>query len=188
MDREWMSASRLSQEYEDGVKMFIRFAVEHEEDPTKIVCPCLKCCFAKRISAADLEDHLIMYGIDQSYKCRTRHGETRCKGSDPGNIENHAAADANANIYEDDQMEEFAKVVEEDLRDCPEMFERLVSDSEKPLYDGCTKYTRLSTVLKLYNLKASNGWSDKSFTELLALLKDMLPENNVYSRLFSTSN
>ena len=27
-------------------------------------------------------------------------------------------------------------------------------------------------------LKASNGWSDKSFTELLELLKDMLPEGN----------
>lgn len=59
------------------------------------------------------------------------------------------------------------------------MFERLVSDAEKPLYDGCTKFTRLSTVLKLYNLKAGNGWMDKSFTELLALMKDMLPEDNV---------
>jgi len=30
----------------------------------------------------------------------------------------------------------------------------------------------------LYNLKVENGWSDKSFTILLNLLKDMLPENN----------
>ena len=59
------------------------------------------------------------------------------------------------------------------------MFERLVSNAEKPLYNGCTKFTRLFAVLKLYNLKAGNGWSDKSFTELLALMKDMLPEDNV---------
>jgi len=69
--------------------------------------------------------------------------------------------------------------VVEDLQDCPKMFERLVSDSGKPLYDGCIKFTRLSAVLKLYNIKVRNGWSDKSFTDLLALLKDMLPEDNV---------
>ena len=59
------------------------------------------------------------------------------------------------------------------------IFERLVSDAEKPLYKGCTKFTRLSAILKLYNLKAVNGWSDKSFTKLLALMRDMLPEDNV---------
>ncbi|XP_058775331.1 uncharacterized protein LOC131649595 [Vicia villosa] len=59
------------------------------------------------------------------------------------------------------------------------MFERLVSDAETPLYEGCTKFTRLSTVLKLYNLKARHGWSDKSFTDLLTLLSEILPKNNV---------
>lgn len=34
-------------------------------------------------------------------------------------------------------------VIEEDLRDCPQIFERLVTDAEKPLYDGCTKFTKL---------------------------------------------
>ncbi|XP_019183937.1 PREDICTED: uncharacterized protein LOC109178839 [Ipomoea nil] len=43
---------------------------------------------------------------------------------------------------------------------------------------GCSKYTRLSAVLKLFNLKAGNGWSDKSFTALLDLINDMLPEDN----------
>jgi hypothetical protein len=33
-------------------------------------------------------------------------------------------------------------------------------------------------VLKLFNLKAKHGWSDISFTSLLELLKDMLPEGN----------
>ena len=46
-------------------------------------------------------------------------------------------------------------------------------------FNGCAKFTRLSAVLKLYNLKAGNGWSDKSFTELLVLSRDMLPEDNV---------
>ena len=49
------------------------------------------------------------------------------------------------------------------------------SDANTPLYPGSTNFTRLSAVLRLMYLKAINGWTDKSFTELLHLLKDMLP-------------
>jgi len=52
------------------------------------------------------------------------------------------------------------------------------SDVETPLYPGSTNFTRLSKMLRLMNLKAINGWTDKSFTKLLQLLKDMLPEGN----------
>ncbi|KAL9667653.1 hypothetical protein QQ045_002016 [Rhodiola kirilowii] len=60
----------------------------------------------------------------------------------------------------------------------PHVLESLRNDSELPLYKVCFKYTRPSATLKLFNLKAKNGWSNKSFTELLALVKDMLPEGN----------
>ena len=55
---------------------------------------------------------------------------------------------------------------------------QFVEDSKKPLYPGCHKYSRLSGDLKLLQLKASHGWTDKSFKQLLDLLKDMLPEGN----------
>ena len=59
-------------------------------------------------------------------------------------------------------------------------FEGLMEDSEKPLFPGCKpEYKRLSSVLELPKLKASNGWSDKSFTALLGLLADILPEGNM---------
>ena len=57
-------------------------------------------------------------------------------------------------------------------------YEKTKNDSKKPLYSGCTTFTRLSAVLALVNLKARFGWSDKSFTELLVLLKKLLPEDN----------
>ena len=58
------------------------------------------------------------------------------------------------------------------------LYEKLEIDSKKPLYLGCTTFTRLSGVLALVNLKARFGWSDKSFIELLVLLKNMLPEES----------
>jgi len=58
------------------------------------------------------------------------------------------------------------------------VYDNLCKDKEQPLYLGCTKFSRLSVVLRLFNLKVKNGWSDKSFTELLELLTEMLPEGN----------
>lgn len=178
MDRKWISANRLSKEYEIGVKEFVEFAVKNAKDPNRVVCPCLKCCFGKRVREDELEGHLVCNGIDQSYTCWIRHGEKKKGNINFENSSTYASTDFDTDTYEPDRVDEIAKAVEEDLRDCPKMFESLLSDAEKELYNGCTKFTRLSAILKLYNLKASNGWSDKSFTELLTLIKDMLPDDN----------
>ena len=58
-------------------------------------------------------------------------------------------------------------------------YEKLEIDLKMPLYLGCTSFTQLSTVLGLVILKARFGWSDKSFTDLLVLLKTMLPKDNM---------
>ena len=44
------------------------------------------------------------------------------------------------------------------------VYETMYADAETPLYVGSTKFTRLSAVLRLMNLKAANGWTDKSST------------------------
>ncbi|KAK7266896.1 hypothetical protein RIF29_19556 [Crotalaria pallida] len=173
-----MFANRLTDEYNEGVKEFIRFAVDHAEDPSRIICPCLQCCYSRKVSLTELKNHLVCYGIDQSYTCWTRHGETREEFGALKDDAGYALNDADTNSYDGDCFDEMAVVLEEDLRDCPEMFERLMNDAEKPLYDGCTQFNKLSTVLKLYKLKSANGWTDKSFTDLLMLLKDMLPKDN----------
>ena len=48
------------------------------------------------------------------------------------------------------------------------MYDKLQTDSKKPLYSGCkNSLMLLSTVLSLVNVKARYGWSDKSFSVLL---------------------
>ena len=50
------------------------------------------------------------------------------------------------------------------LVDIPGVFDDLCNNSKIPLFPGCTRFTKLTAVFKLYNLKAKNGWSDKSIT------------------------
>lgn len=59
-----------------------------------------------------------------------------------------------------------------------ENFEKLLDDAKKPLYPNCKIFTKISTLIKLYNLKVKFGWSEKSITELLKLIGDILPTPN----------
>jgi hypothetical protein len=51
---------------------------------------------------------------------------------------------------------------------------QFIEDSNKPLYSDCHKYSHLSGDLKLLQLKADHGWSNKSLKHLLDVLRDMI--------------
>ncbi|XP_074336466.1 uncharacterized protein LOC141673610 [Apium graveolens] len=53
-----------------------------------------------------------------------------------------------------------------------------VQGENEPLYPGCESFTKMRALVKLYNLKAKHGISDKCFSDVLLLLASMLPEGN----------
>ena len=53
---------------------------------------------------------------------------------------------------------------------------RLSRDAHKELYPGCKSYSKLSFVVKLLHMMSMNNWSQKSFTMLLQMFKEILPE------------
>ena len=65
------------------------------------------------------------------------------------------------NMIRDVGVQNFVKVV------C----ESMTTNVETPLYPGSTNFTQLSTVLRLINLKALNGWIDKSFTRIALVVE-----------------
>ena len=93
-------------------------------------CPCLACCFWGLVDAVGLKSHLLRYGIDRSYTCQIFHGEKSNKNVEPGDSTLYASDDNGTNTYDCDRVEEIAEELEEDLQDCPKIFERLVSDIE----------------------------------------------------------
>nr|GEW01542.1 hypothetical protein [Tanacetum cinerariifolium] len=57
-------------------------------------------------------------------------------------------------------------------------FQEQLLDIEKPLYERCPDFTKLFVIVKLLNLKGKYGPYNKFFTELLGLIKKMLPAGN----------
>ncbi|XP_073121332.1 uncharacterized protein [Henckelia pumila] len=66
----------------------------------------------------------------------------------------------------------------ENYTENPEEFVKFLEDADKPLYNGCKRYTKLSALVKLYNTKARHEMSDALFSDLLTDFGDMLPDNH----------
>ena len=189
---------RHSTEYRKGVINFMNAAEEDRKrrNSDYMCCPCADCKNENMFdSGEDVHGHLIQRGFMEGYTCWVKHGEQE-SGSG-------AAADRSGAHNQEDENEhdmfipsplggEMVDVdhdlLQDMLRDVEDpaqnerdgmKFSRLVSDSETPLYAGCkAKHTKLSVTLDLMKLKASSGWTDKSFTDLLGILKAMLPVEN----------
>ncbi|CAK8561831.1 unnamed protein product [Lathyrus sativus] len=185
MNRSWMRANRLSFEYEHGVMEFLELPKSNAKKnlaPPKsdvekslhllFLCPCVRCAnHEPKLNKKEIMDHLICHGICQSYTQWIWHGEVVAKSN--------VSQRDNVSAEMDDLLEDMMRDIGQDLFKKAHAYDTLCSDKDKPLYPGCTNFTRLSAVLKLFNLKANNGWTDNFFTELLELLTQMLPEGNV---------
>ncbi|KAL2905095.1 Protease HtpX-like protein 2 [Bienertia sinuspersici] len=177
MDRSWIRNSKPGdREYDAGVRQFINFAVKNSEGREKLPCPCHKCHNLLHKRVDEILNHLTKFAFDNTYTCWIWHGE-KMDETHVGKPKNSVFEEEN--VVEGDNLEDMLRVAQDEFNDDPSKFERLLSDSEKPLYPGCKKYSRLKAILKLYNLKAANGLSDKGFGDFLEVFKDMLPEENV---------
>ena len=177
MDRSWIRNSKLGDlEYEAGVTQFINFAISNSGGGEKLPCPCYQChnLMHKRID--EILNHLSKWPFDKTYTCWIWHGE---KNHDTNKGKHEGSVCGDYEGVEGENLEDMLHTAQDRLNEDPTKFEKLLSDSEKPLYPGCTKYSKLSAIIMLYNLKATHGLSDVAFSEHLELFKDMLPKENV---------
>ena len=72
------------------------------------------------------------------------------------------------------------KFIDGNIDENQAILEKLSKESNKELYPDCSDFTKIKATFWLYNLKAKNNWSGKSFTELLKLLIKMLPGGNKF--------
>jgi hypothetical protein len=153
-----------------------------------LLCPCADCMNERQFPANQVHEHLLTRGFMRNYACQDNHGE-----DENYNVHNHgdemdgenAELPADEGGYDSeesdglDQMLRDGETAYSDERQY-EKFKSMVQDSKTPLYPGCKEeHSKLHVVLSLLQLKSTNGWSDKSFTELLQLIGDLLPAGHV---------
>jgi len=154
------------------------------DDEVKFRCPCVNCLNGRKLNATQVREHLICDSFLRSYTIWTWHDElidipiiSRTEHVVHSTMKERQQKRCEERV-EEDNMEDMILDVGIEAFAQAHVYETMSTDAETPLYVGYTKFTRLSAILRLMNLKATNGWTDKSFIELLVLLNEMLPEGN----------
>ncbi|GJS88485.1 hypothetical protein Tco_0771121 [Tanacetum coccineum] len=178
--RKWMyNVERVTPEYVNGFSEFIKTAEDHQAKTgeARISCPCKEC--AHFICHDDIETiryHLFKHGFTNNYTWWKHHGEVGRDCNDvvlESNVNNNDDNCGSSNQNINDMLHHAEHDAELDM----EKLQQLFVESEKPLYAGCTNFTKLSAVLQLF-VKAEYGLSDVGFNKLLELFYKMLPKNN----------
>jgi hypothetical protein len=135
--------------------------------------------------------------VDQTNHCWTEHNmareDTDVRDDDDVDQTNHcwveqnmAGEDTNVGGDDDvDDLDEILRNVESEFsgKSQNRKFSQIMKDYETPLFSGCKKeHNKLHIIVTLLQMKASNGWSDNGFNELLQFLNDLLAKANMLPR------
>lgn len=121
-------------------------------------------------------------GMDKKYKssCWSIHGEKRDSAEDSVLQYETEAFDLFKTIFSMDEGGPNPTTDNEDDEAPEEIeFKKKLRDAQTPLYSDCLKHTKVSAIMGLYRFKVKSGVSENYFDQLLVLLEDLLPEDNV---------
>ncbi|XP_074362078.1 uncharacterized protein LOC141702275 [Apium graveolens] len=161
---KWVTLPRYSDKYRMGVKAFITNAFSEYASGNELKCPCRKCSNRYWYGESVIKEHLICNGV--------------CPQSTEWiyEVSNHKNNDVDDNMDSDigmglaDELEAMIRNTYENcnndsehgvrkgLDDDAKKFYRLVEEGGQPLYPECLKFTRLSFIVRLYQLKCIHGF------------------------------
>ncbi|XP_020204521.2 uncharacterized protein LOC109789889 [Cajanus cajan] len=183
MDKKWTKLPRFNRDYINGVESFLDFAYSKgRPQGEEILCPCAKCgncCWEKRNV---VYNHLIAIGFVEGYNVWVHHGE---RISRPMEIdkdiedEEDSRDDIDCLLYDTFRNVVETEGVNKGLNKDARKFYNLIDEAKQELYPGCKNFSTLSFIIRMYLLKCLHGWSNASFTALLELLKEAIPDLNI---------
>uniref|UniRef100_A0A2N9GHE4 Transposase-associated domain-containing protein n=1 Tax=Fagus sylvatica TaxID=28930 RepID=A0A2N9GHE4_FAGSY len=200
IDKTWMFIKdRRLPEWQNGMKAFLDMAFAKIEVANTIRCPCRKCVNVVPKTRDEVALDLCKFGMDQAYKRWIFHGEELYDepfDDNNGDIDirsdQERCDDANAyeminNMIRGENLasttiggdDDFHMRDREEPNDNANKFYRLLWDAEQKLYPSCKTLTKLSFVVRLFQMKCLYGWSDKSIEGLLELFRLTLPDGHL---------
>ncbi|CAA7033482.1 unnamed protein product [Microthlaspi erraticum] len=159
-----------------------------------MLCPCRDCRNLCHQSVEEIVEHLVIRGMDKKYKtsCWSIHGEKRASTEDSGRRHETEAFELfktafSMNEGEPNQTNGNEALEANDDEAVEEtQFKKKLREAETPLYSDFIKYTKVSAIMGLYRFKVKSGVSENYFDQLLDLIKDILPEDNVLPKSLAT--
>ncbi|XP_055822231.1 uncharacterized protein LOC129890774 [Solanum dulcamara] len=152
---------------------------------------------------AEVFSHLLQRGFSKKYTCWHMNDEKRAQS----NVESlprvhnkparqYSMHDMLNDVFDNNEFQDFSpsnllnndnpKGDEGKSQEEREEIKKLLEDENQELYDGCTKYNKLSFIVRFYHIKILCGVTDKSFSMILDLLKDVFPQAKLSSSFYES--
>ncbi|XP_071906894.1 uncharacterized protein [Coffea arabica] len=189
MDKTWMQKNRRSKEYWDGLQKFLDYAFQNSSINGMILCPCKECKCGVCVTRENAELHLKVYGFVKGYTHWAAHGEFVYSSAPKPTSHDishgvrdelddmHGLVHDALGISEQDQTKTDGTEYKNQLPNGEaEKFYNLIDNSNKELYSGCKRFSKLSFMIRLLHLKCLGKLSNKIFDMLLDLLKEAFPD------------
>ncbi|XP_020271010.1 uncharacterized protein LOC109846198 [Asparagus officinalis] len=186
MDRSWMFVRDRfhNPDFTNGLKTFLDAAKQHLDHENKTRCPCVKCQNALLcLSLPEIRRHILVNGFEQHYTTWTEHGEDFVDVADDQmyeDFESDSDDDDDDNAVMLDMLNDVQGAISMETDDENDIYvnkyDYLFNEAQRELYPGCTKFSALSFIIKLMQIKIDGRWSNKSLKNLLKLLNDSYPK------------
>jgi hypothetical protein len=191
MDRRWVHGRLFTDEYMKGVEEFMHFVRGKFSEDEEILCPCSICLNQIYLHQDNVERHILMNGMENTYTKWIHHGENLDIDVIEQPVDMHVSDDGaghDGNIYAvhfDELLEGLHTVaVEEGRIDDDSFLTNLMKEAKRELYSGCTKFSKFSFVVKLLHMKSFYRISNTAFSSILKLLAEAFPALNTVPKLY----
>ncbi|XP_016199897.1 uncharacterized protein LOC107640908 [Arachis ipaensis] len=206
MDKTWILKPRNSVEYRRELNKFLDFVFANASSDGMIKCLYPQCGFQYMQTREDAYDHRLIRPFPPGYTMWLHHGEKPDEDSSSSTlVVEKPTSEVNPYVQmvhkafnftmphgsEETTMGEH---VEDDDLELPYLYDGpsheaqdfidLLADGEEELYLSCSKYSKLSFLVKLYHIKCLCSVSDKAMSMILDLLQDAFEEAKLLSTLY----
>jgi hypothetical protein len=173
-DRSWMLLPRSSVEWQAGLDKIINTIFEGTYASETAPCPCSRCCGVVYKRKTEVQMDLLTKGFDRNFakeKSNTGIFLSDDRDLNVGPLDD--ASSANNMLSALIRGATSGNTNEEPCESAKKFFD-LLKDAQQELWPG-SQLTKVSFLVKLFQLKCMGGWSKENTEQTLSLWRDTLP-------------
>ena len=185
-DNSWMLLPQQDPAWQHGYEIFIGDTFEGYYPGQTARCPCTRCrCMAFRVKD-EVEEHLHQYGFDKDFMKKHRHRRRGAATSVPVDDHDHVGFDdgedhddgASTNNLLSSLISGTIQGKVEEPNAAAKKFFKLMDEARIELYPGCKEATKVSFIVRLFQIKCMFGISNNAMEQIIALFALVLPKGH----------
>jgi len=185
-DMSLMRIAKYTSKWQKGFKDFIQNTFGGTSKEETAPCPCARChCMSYR-NQKDVRCHLVLRGFDETF---IKEGNVKdlvaCPQEDnpaEGEYDDGETGDAPASkelisaLIRGAIHGELTGSGDEEPNESVNNFFKLLTEAQKELYPGCKEATKVSFIIRIYQMKCMHGFSNNGIQSILDLFALFHPE------------